>query len=79
LIAPKVTRKQEETCTKGNPEAREIQNGTYVSSQQKQLEKLRDSMLKLHAVENAHRSMQNPYDIFGRGHKNAHRGTQEPQ
>ena len=50
LIAPKVTQKQEGNFPKGNPESRKIQNGQYVSSQQRQIDNLRDCMAKLRAV-----------------------------
>ena len=46
----KVTRKQEGNFPKGNPEPRKIQNGQYVSSQQRQIDNLRDCMARLRAV-----------------------------
>ena len=65
LIAPKVTQKQEGNCPKGNPESRKIQkiqNGKYVSSQQRQIENLRDCMVRLRTVGIIHKGAQ---DITG--------------
>ena len=63
LITPKVTRKQEGNFPKGNPESRKIQNGQYASSQQRQIENLRDCMARLHTVGTVHRRAQTTNDI----------------